>query len=237
VQFGGAKTDALATARRVLGADRDVGDFIEHAERIRWLAPLVGRMAGVRPPRYPSLWEALVNTIVFQQISVFAATAIMGRFVIGLGDATVWDGVPLVVFPSAERVLEVRETTLRAFGLSTGKVDTLRRAATAVSTGALTEGMLEERTSAEAALLLRQVKGVGPWSATVTLLRGLGRLDVFPGGDSGVAASLAHVVRRKVDAESVARRLGSQRGMLYFCLLLARLEKRGQIGRVSDVAG
>jgi DNA-3-methyladenine glycosylase II len=236
VEFGGAESGALAIVRRVLGVERDVADFTARARRISWLSPLVTRMEGTRPPRYPSLWEGLVNAIVFQQISVHAASAIMGRLVTALGDATVRDGVPLVVFPGAERLLGAADTALRTLGLSSGKVDTLRRAADAVSSGAITERILEERTSDEAAEQLRQIKGIGPWTAAVTLLRGLGRLDVFPGGDSGVAASLAQVVERKIDAESVARRLGPQRGMLYFYLLLARLEKRGQIGRVSDVA-
>ena len=68
------------------------------------------------------------------------------------------------------------------------------------------------------------------------LLRGLGRLDVFPGNDSSVAANLALVAGEHVDAGPVVAALGSQRGILYFCLLLARLESRGEIGRASDFA-
>lgn len=226
VEISGDQVSGLATVRRVLGTERDVSDFSVHAQRVAWLAPLVARMAGTRPPRYPSLWEGFVNAIVFQQISLYAASAIMGRLVTALGDGTVWDGVPLVVFPGADRLLEASEASMRALGLSASKVDTLRRAADAVATGALAECMLEEQTSEDAAQLLCRIKGVGPWTAAVTLLRGLGRLDVFPGSDSGVAASLAHVTGKRIDAESVARRLGSQRGMLYFYLLLARLEAR-----------
>jgi hypothetical protein len=39
-----------------------------------------------------------------------------------------------------------------------------------------------------------------------------------------------------VTTASIAEQLGAQRGMVYFCLLLARLEARGDIGRASDVA-
>ncbi len=227
VETSGDQVSALATVRRVLATERDVSDFAVHAQRVSWLAPLVTRMEGTRPPRYPSLWEGFVNAIVFQQISVYAASAIMGRLVTALGDATVWEGVPLIAFPDVDRVLNAPEVAMRALGLSAGKVDTLRRTADALATGLITESMLEERTSEDAAELLRRIKGVGPWTAAVTLLRGLGRLDVFPGSDSGVAASLAHVTGKRIDVESVARRLGPQRGMLYFYLLLARLEARG----------
>jgi DNA-3-methyladenine glycosylase II len=145
--------------------------------------------------------------------------------------------VPLVVFPSVQRFLGADDAVLRAAGLSAGKLATLRRAGEAVASGALTEAMLDERTSADAARVLRGIKGIGPWTATVILLRGLGRLDVFPGGDSGVAANLALVAGGDVDAAEAAEMLGAQRGMLYFNLLLARLEARGEIGRPSVVSG
>ena len=67
------------------------------------------------------------------------------------------------------------------------------------------------------------------------LLRGLGRIDVFPGNDTGVRANLARFAGKRVSAAHVVEQLGSQRGMLYFCLLLARLETRGEIGQPSDV--
>ena len=75
----------LALARRILGADRDLGHFDRAAARIPWLAPLAARMRGVKPPRYPTLWEACVNAIVFQQVSLLAASAIMRRLIVALG--------------------------------------------------------------------------------------------------------------------------------------------------------
>lgn len=83
---------------------------------------------------------------------------------------------------------------------------------------------------------LRTIKGIGPWTAAVILLRGLGRLDAFPANDSGVAANLASIAGKPLDATAIADALGPQRGMLYVFLLLSRLESRGDIGRVSDVA-
>lgn len=222
--------------RRMLGTDRLVSDFHRHANRIAWLAPLARRLRGLRPPRYPNLFESCANAIVFQQVSLHAATSIMRRLLLAIAPTTEYDGIPLVVFPSSARLLEARDAELRGAGLSANKVATLRRAAEAIESGAISEAMLDELPSEEAALLLRGIKGIGPWTAAVILLRGLGRVDVFPGGDSGVAASLSLVTKRRIDSARLVERLGSQRGMLYFCLLLARLEARGEIGRPSVVA-
>jgi DNA-3-methyladenine glycosylase II len=227
---------AVARVRRILGTERDVSSFHRHARAVAWLAPLARRLRGIRPPRYPSLFEACANSILFQQVSLPAAGSIMRRMLLALGSEVEHDGVPLVVFPSAESFLGARNTLLRAAGLSSNKVATLRRAAEAIVSGALSEALLEEHSSEEAAVRLQAIKGIGPWTAAVILLRGLGRVDVFPGKDTGVAANATFVAGRPVNVERLVERLGPQRGMLYFCLLLARLDARGEIGRASDVA-
>jgi len=131
-------------------------------------------------------------------------------------------------------VLGATNAVLHAAGLSAGKIATLRRVGDALARGAIDERMLEERTSLEAAALLQAIKGIGPWTATVILLRGLGRLDVFPMNDSSVAANLAFVAgSMPPDVASVLAALGPQRGMLYYHLLLARLEARRETGRAS----
>jgi DNA-3-methyladenine glycosylase II len=92
--------------------------------------------------------------------------------------------------------------------------------------------MLEERASPDATALLREIKGIGPWTATVILLRGLGRLDVFPMNDSSVARNLSLVSSwDQIDLESALDSLSPQQGMLYYHLLLARFEAREDLGR------
>jgi DNA-3-methyladenine glycosylase II len=225
---------ALALVSRILGIERDVADFSRAAEGIPWLSPLAQRMRGVKPPRYPTLWEACVNAIVFQQISLHAASAIMRRLIRVLGQSVDSGGVAVYAFPAAERFLGAEDDVLQAAGLSLGKLSTLRRVAEALAAGALEEAVLEQHTSPDAIALLREIKGIGPWTATVILLRGLGRLDVFPMNDSSVARNLSLVSSSdRIDVESLLDSLSPQQGMLYYHLLLARLEARDDLGRVS----
>lgn len=226
---------AVASVRRILGPERDLSDFHRQGRKIKWLAPLVRRMRGLKPPRYPTLFEACMNAVLFQQVSLHAASAIVSRLIVTLGTRVEFDGVPLAVFPTVDLFLGADDAEIRELGVSAGKLATLRRVGEAIAGGALMEANLEGRSSADAAQLLRRIKGIGPWTAAVILLRGLGRLDAFPANDSGVAANLALVAGHAIDAGDVAESLGSQRGMLYFNLLLARLEARGAIARASDV--
>lgn len=228
---------ALALVRRVLGVDRDLTPFDRAAVRIPWLAPLASRMRGVKPPRYPTLWEACVNAVVFQQVSLLAASAIMRRLTVALRTPLEREGTLLYAFPTAARLMSMADGVLRATGLSASKLATLRRVGDALGSGALTEPMLDDRGTPDAAALLQEIKGIGPWTAAVILLRGMGRLDVFPLRDTSVARNLAIVTGASgVDVARTLRDLAPQQGMLYFHLLLARLEARGTLAPQPSLA-
>jgi DNA-3-methyladenine glycosylase II len=232
----GDEERVCALARRMLGGERDMTLFARRAARVPWLRALARRLQGVKPPRYPTLWEACVNAVVFQQISLLAASAILRRIIESLGARVDSGGTRLYVFPGIETLLDADDALLRAAGLSAGKVATLRRVGEALATGALDEVMLEARSSPAASQFLCGIKGIGPWTAAVILLRGLGRLDVFPANDSGAARGLAALAGGVVDLPVTLATLGDQRGMLYYHLLLARLEACGEIA-VEAFAG
>jgi DNA-3-methyladenine glycosylase II len=233
-QLGANEMEYRATARhsralrltlaRLLGADVDLTEWYRRSRGIAWLRPLVDALRGLKPPRYPTLWEALAHAIIFQQISIHAAAAIMRRSVELLGARVSAPDITCIAFPPPEVWLEADDGALRAAGLSRNKVGHLRAAARALLEGAIDEVALEALSSSEAGERLRGIPGIGPWSASVVLLRGLGRLDVFPLRDSGVARSLEMLSGDvRLDQEAVLETLGPVRGMLYFHLLLGRL--------------
>jgi len=227
---------ALMLVRRTLGLDRSAAHFARTAAELPWLAGIAGRMRGVRPPRYATLWEACVNAIVFQQVSLHAATAILGRVIASLEAPRDFAGVVVRAFPQPQAFMRASDEVLRVAGLSAAKVATLRRVATALADGTLAEAHLEALTSPAASARLCELKGIGPWTAAVVLLRGLGRLDVFPENDSGVARSLTALTGATVDVPAVLARLAPEQGMLYYHLLLARLEARGEVSERSTNA-
>jgi DNA-3-methyladenine glycosylase II len=227
---------ALGTVRRMLAVDRRLSRFYRAARDIPWLRALAVRMRGVKPPRYPTLWEACVNAIVFQQVSLAAASSISRRLITALGVPKKWGPIALHAFPTVRRFQLASDDVLRAAGLSANKLATLRRVAEALRSGMLDETALEALPSPDAAALLSRIKGIGPWTATVILLRGLGRLDVFPMNDSSVARNLAFVAGSiPPDIDQALTELGPQRGMLYYHLLLSRLDARGDVGRASSM--
>jgi DNA-3-methyladenine glycosylase II len=117
----------------------------------------------------------LTLSIVGQQISVKAALAIFGRLSELLGGSI-----------DAEALAAADEDALRAVGLSRAKARAVRELGIQVSTGRFDFAELEALSDEDAEARLVSLRGIGPWSAQMFLLRSMGRPDVFPAGDIGL---------------------------------------------------
>jgi DNA-3-methyladenine glycosylase II len=222
---GPAPGDALERLATMLGTNVDVGDWEWRTRKFPWLHRLALRLRGMRPPRYPSVWEALCNAIVFQQISLVAAASIMQRLVVRFSAGIHRDAMTLYPFPPAAAFASASEDELRSLGLSRQKAAYLRAIAQTCDSAGLEVVALRALPIDEALAALCKLPGIGGWSAAVVLLRGCGRLDVFPRGDSGARAAVRALSGGgDADPDAVARELGDLGGMLYFHLLLGRLE-------------
>ncbi|MGZ3499030.1 MAG: DNA-3-methyladenine glycosylase family protein [Vulcanimicrobiaceae bacterium] len=215
----------LPVLERMLGTQVALESFYRRTRAVPWLDRVARELRGLKPPRYPDLWEALCNAIVFQQISIHAAGSIMRRTIEALGEPVEGgDGLLLFPFPRPSALLRASDAELRAAGLSGNKIAHLRSVAEVIATRTVTDAMIEASSTSEASNILCSVRGIGPWSAAVVLLRGFGRLDTFPMGDSGVARSIRLLTGDpNAQVDGVLEALGPTRGMLYFHLLLGRL--------------
>jgi DNA-3-methyladenine glycosylase II len=222
--------DPAELVTRMFGTSVALDAFYRNAVAVPWLDALVERARGVKPPRYPTLWEAIVNAIVFQQVSIHAAAAILRRVVERYAPTRDVHGARLAAFPEPHAVAEADPLELRALGLSVNKIVALRTLARSVIDGELDGAALERLATPDLTAALEVHRGIGPWTAAVIALRGFARLDVFPMKDSGVARSLRELSgATAVDAEAILVALGPERGMLYYHLLLGRLAARGDI--------
>lgn len=216
--------------RRVLGLDIDPEPLQRVMDVERRLRPTALALRGMRPPRFTGLFEAFANVVPFQQVSLDAGVAIVRRLVERFGASLEHDGRRLHAFPDARVIAQARPDAITACGLSLRKAEALRHVARAIESGGVTEDKLSCLTSAEAIRLLVELPGIGPWSASLVLLRGLGRLDVFPPGDVGVARGLSQVLRLPGPSlDRVIQRSGDHRGYLYFCSLGGALLAKGLI--------
>lgn len=221
--------DAVRTVlARMLGLDIDLSAFYRLAERDPLLHTLAARFRGVKPPRFPSLFECLVNAVACQQLTLTVGIRLLNRLAEAHGAHL--DGAS--AFPLPDDLVELEPEVLRPLGFSRAKA----RSIVALAAEAEAGGLVAEEVAAlpeEAALArLLRLRGIGRWSGEYALLRGLGSLQVFPGDDVGARNNLARRlgIEGPLDYDAVRRAVAPWQpyaGLVYFHLLLANLAERG----------
>lgn len=219
------------TLRTKLGLDVDPGELQRLTEAEPNLRSTAIRLRGMRPPRFAELFEVFANVIPFQQVSLDSGIAIVGRLVDRFGKHLDHDGRRRHAFPSAAVIAKARVQALRDCGLSRQKANSLHHIARLIASRKLTEKALANASTKDALAMLTELPGIGPWSAAVVLLRGFGRLDVFPPGDVGVVRGLGTVMQLAGGKpfRQILERFGDHRGYLYFCSLGGLLLAKGSI--------
>jgi DNA-3-methyladenine glycosylase II len=163
------------------------------------LAGIIERVGPYRlePRRTGTHYDALVRSIVFQQLSGKAAGTIHRRF------CELYPGAR----PRAELVLTTEDTTLRGAGLSRQKVGYLRDLSARVADRSLPLAHLGRLSDDAIIEHLVQVKGIGRWTVQMFLMFRLGRLDVLPELDLGIqnAIKRAYGLRKRPKPKDVLR--------------------------------
>jgi DNA-3-methyladenine glycosylase II len=218
----------------MLGLDADLAPFRERAARYPALARLAEQLAGMQPPRFPTLFETLINTVLFQQISLAVGVSLVNRLATTSGARREIDGHTFYRLPTAPELLRLTDDDLRGISLSGAKAHALLALAAASESGELEYHRLAALPDEALQQELVRHRGIGPWSAQVVMLRGFGRLSVFPAGDSGADRALrTFFVLTEAEAPTriaaLLAHLGDQRGYLYFCMLGWRLLRQGII--------
>lgn len=147
-------------------------------------------------------FEALVEAITSQQLSVKAADTIFKRF------AAL---VPGKKFPAPQDVLKLPVRKMRGAGLSRMKVSFVKDLAKKVLDKTVDLRKLDDWTDEQVIEHLTAVKGIGLWTAEMFLIFSLGREDVFSYGDLGLRNAIQKLYNlRKHPSERRAQKLAEQ---------------------------
>jgi DNA-3-methyladenine glycosylase II len=149
--------------------------------RLRKLIDQVGPFALRLKPTH-STFEALLESIIYQQLHGRAAKAIHGRVLELFPAAT----------PTAEGLHDLSDDALRNAGLSGGKLAALRDLAEKSLSGVVpTLARLHRMPDDEVCARLTTVRGIGIWTAQMLLIFRMGRPNVLPVSDYGVRKGFA----------------------------------------------
>lgn len=143
-------------------------------------------------------FQALCESIIYQQISGGAAAAILKKF------KALW---PRISFPTPADVLRAKPEKLRAAGISPQKLAYLKDLAAKFEDGTIDPSRFARMSDEAIIAHVTAVNGVGVWTAQMFLMFTLGRPDVLPTGDLGIQKAFQKLfkLRAKPSAEKMER--------------------------------
>ncbi len=167
--------------------DKHLGAFIKS------FGPLWFRRKHTQEP-----FQALSESIIYQQLSGKAAGTILKRFV------ALW---PRKKFPTPDDVLKIKTEKLRSAGLSGQKASYLKDLAAKFKDGTINPKLFGKMSDQEIVEHVVAVKGIGEWTAHMFLMFTLHRPDVLPVGDLGIQKGFQKLfkLRAKPSAKHMER--------------------------------
>ncbi len=97
------------------------------------MAPLATQFMGLKPPRFPSIFEALSNAISCQQLSLDAGLQIQNRLIQLAGKSISINEKLFYAFPMPKDVANCSIEELKKIGFSTHKCETILEMSSVIS--------------------------------------------------------------------------------------------------------
>ncbi len=164
---------------RVLSLDHDGAEFVRLGSRDPVLGRLLDAAPGLRPPLFHSAYEAAAWTVLSSRVQARQAHTLRKRLSEQHGTVFQVAGQDIAAFPTPEQLLAVTELP----GLSAEKLARLHGLARAALCGLLDVDRLRALEPADAMAELQTLRGIGPFSASLIVVRAIGHADVLPVGE------------------------------------------------------
>lgn len=223
------KRQAANVVRRLFNLDLDLAPFYRDVRRDPVMAKITRRLHGLKSPQTQSVFEALADSIIEQQISLSAAHAMERRVVKMFGGRMKVRDRTYYAFPTPEALAAAAPGQLRECGLSTRKIEYIRDISKAIVGGRLDLESFRQQGDTEVVIQeLRRIRGIGRWTAELTALRGMAALDAIPADDLGLRRVIARYYAddRRIDADearAIAQRWGRWKGLAGYYLMVATI--------------
>jgi DNA-3-methyladenine glycosylase II len=212
---------AARDLERILSLDVDGTDFAGLGERDDVVHALQRRFPGLRPVLFYTPYEAAAWAIIGQRIRMTQAARIKERLSDELGVCG--------AFPAPPVLAQLRTPQP---GLTDRKIEQLRALATAADDGALTRDRLRAMTSEDGLEHLQRLPGIGPFSAELVLIRGVGNPDALPDHDTRLDDAIRSAYRTSNDS-AIRQITESWRPYRAWVALLLRAWREAETGEIA----
>lgn len=216
----------LAQVSHLLGMEHDLMPFYEFARSDADLWSVVGPLYGLPHQRTESVFEAIMLTIIEQQIAWTAAQRGQRWLVEWANEAVHYAGQPFYAFPTPEQIANTTVEMLTPLKITFKRMGVMIDIAREVAFGLLDLEALRDKTPEEMYRSLVKIKGIGHWTAVWTLTRTFGAQNYVGVNDVALQAAVNHYFYGQAGRASLDRvhetyaRYGQWGGMSAYYTLL-----------------
>jgi DNA-3-methyladenine glycosylase II len=208
----------------------DLKLFYEGVKEDKVLSELTQKLKGLKNPRTSTIFEALMCSIIEQQISLNVAHTLQVNMIKTFGDTLKIRNEFYHAFPTPQGLAIATREQLRKCGLSLKKAEYINDISQSIVDGELNLDKYENYKDAKSIINeLCKIRGIGGWTAELTMIRGMNRLDVIPADDLGLRRHISHYYCNdrnisSAEARSIAESWGRWKGLAgYYLIVAARL--------------
>jgi DNA-3-methyladenine glycosylase II len=222
---GREKARVKEIVRWLFDLNYDLKPFYEHAINDKVMARLTQELRGLKSPATVTVFEALFDSIVEQQISLHVAHGLERNVIKSFGDRLKLGGEPYYAYPTPQNLVSAPVEELRKCGLSQRKAEYLQNVSRLIVEGGLDLERLKDCKDIDGIInTLDRIRGVGVWTTELTMVRGM-RKDALPADDLGLRRVISRYYcddKRITSREArvIAEKWGIWKGLAAFYLIM-----------------
>lgn len=221
---------AKEAIKYLFSLDFDLNTLYHEVEGDPAMKKITQQLTGFKFPTTPTVFESLVDAIIEQQISIKVARTIEERFTKKFGDKMDINGANYYAFPTPQNVKDACINDIRSCGLSERKAEYIYNAAQLIVGGKLNLEEMKNMSNPEEIIIeLYEIKGIGIWTAELTMLRGMQRFDALPADDFGIRRAISTYYNdgkpiNAAEAREISKAWGKWKGLAAFYLIIAEVK-------------
>jgi DNA-3-methyladenine glycosylase II len=225
-EISGRPDAALASGatrdlEQMLCLDVDGSGFAALGEEDKVVGALQRRFPGLRPVLFYTPYEAAAWTIISQRIRMTQAATVKARLADEVGERG--------AFPAPARLAHL---TAAHRGLTDRKIGQLRALAIAAQDGALGRQRLRAMSYQDGLEHLQELSGIGPFSAELILIRGVGHPDMLPDHDTRLQQAIS-AAYNTTDDDAIRSITDSWRPYRAWVALLLRAWRESETSEIA----
>jgi DNA-3-methyladenine glycosylase II len=221
------KRKAEETIKYIFNLGFDLESFYSELKNDQTMHQITQQLYGLKNPTTPTVFESLVDSIVEQQISIKVAHTIEQRLAKKFGEPLIIEGNTYFAYPTPQNIANATIEDIRQCGLSQRKAEYIQQAAQLIVDGKLDLEHLKNHENPQQIIAeLDAIRGIGVWTAELTMLRGMQKLDALPADDFGIRRVISKYFCdgkpiKSSEAREIALAWGKWKGLAAYYLIVA----------------